>query len=141
MTAGRFSDVLEPSSEVIRLLEQSGNPSMEGILAWRVFRVQALTGCGRFAQAEFELREVLARRTSLAGPDTRATLRIRTDLVEVVRRAGRIEEATRLAEALLDDRRRIHGDADPQTIEAQRVLDELRKLSESGEPDDPGASR
>ena len=125
---------VQSASRVIEMLEGTRGPTDEGVLAWRAFRARALIDAFRFAEAQIELRAVLAIRTSLSGAEARSTLRIRADLVEAQRRAGRPDEALVLARELLADRRRIHGEDDPQTRQIQRVVDELVALLEG--PDD-----
>jgi hypothetical protein len=113
------------ATRVIESLEASRGPHDEGVLAWRVFLVRALIEGQRFTDALAELRSVLVIRTAVSGPDARSTLRIRDDIVHVLRRAGRTVEAIMWAEHLLEDRRRIHGDDDPQTAHTRHVLDRL----------------
>ena len=125
MSDGDARRAADAAARVIDLLERAGAAPDEGVLGWWAFRANALLEADRFDEALVELRRVLARRTALSGPDARATLRVRADIVDAHRRAGRHTEALGLARGLLDDRRRVHGDDDPQTRRARQVVHEL----------------
>jgi eukaryotic-like serine/threonine-protein kinase len=71
---------------------------------------------GRFADAEAEMADVIARRTRAEGPEDAATLRARTSYAEFLRVLSRPDESVAEFRTLTTAKTRLLGSEHPDTL-------------------------
>ncbi len=101
---------------------------------WEI-RGDAQYDLGLAADAERDYRVLVDILTGLHGPDHPSVLRMREAAIRAAGAAGRVEEALRTAQSLVQDRVRVLGSEHPHTLRARvtaaHMLGELGRHQES----------
>ena len=100
----------------------------DNTMVWRGFLGRAYTEARFYPEGEAILRDLVADRQRVLGPDHPLTLVARGNLVRAIGRGGRPHEALPLADELLADRLRLLGPDHPSTLDSRGHVAQLYDL-------------
>ncbi|GAB3143795.1 tetratricopeptide repeat protein [Micromonospora sonneratiae] len=137
LSQGRIREAEEQLQAILRTRHHLGQPDHPETLAVRQSLARVLLARGKDARAREELRNILEVAARTGQGHRSEILAIREILAHALLSEGRDTEAADELRRLADDRRRVLGDAHPDT---RRTLDELAMLRATTETD-PGPAR
>ncbi|GAB2926366.1 tetratricopeptide repeat protein [Micromonospora polyrhachis] len=135
LSQGRIEEAEEQLQAILRTRQEFGQPDHPETLAVRQSLARVLLARGKDLRAREELRNILEVAARTGQGHRSEILTIREILAHALLSEGRDTEAADELGRLADDRRRVLGDAHPDT---RRTLDELAMLrAPAGTVSDP----